>query len=130
MEDNQYQKSFRAGPRSYTVYIKNSGEVVFALTTSRIDSWGYEIPSTSLENDSEGHSVSIFRNAMRVLSELVYVYKPPVLWFHIFEWELKRKALYKRLVKSFLATHSDYVSCDENWEDCLYVVKPIVSKKM
>lgn len=120
MDRIQHKETFRAG-RSYDVMIMGSGEVIFALTYGKADSWGHEIPSTSLAIDSEGRSISIFRSVMHLLSGMVYKYRPPVLWFYI--TDAKRKPLYKRLVKKFLEEHTAYVSCDDDWEDQLYVVR-------
>lgn len=121
MNDVQYLEQFIVGDRSYDVLIMKSGEVIFARTVESIDSWGHTISSTSLENDSNGKAIAIFRSVTTVLSEMVYKYRPPLLWFRIIN--PKRKRLYTRLVRNFLDEHSAYTSCDDDWEERLYVVR-------
>ena len=109
------------GGRRYKVIIRDSGEVIFGLAFTRIDSWGHEISSTSLENSSEGKSVAIFRQVVGLVDSMVFQYRPPVLWLSI-ETE-QRRSLYGKLVDQFLLRHTDYRSCNEHWESVLYLVR-------
>jgi hypothetical protein len=120
---DRYVKEFCIGYERYRLVIRDSGEVIFHLAVCATDSWGHEIPSTSLENSSHGKSVELFRTVTELLDEMVYTYRPAVLWIRI-DFE-RRRSLYGKLVDAFLVKHPEYRSCDEQWIDHLYVVRAL-----
>jgi hypothetical protein len=121
VDSDRFVREFRIGNSRYKVVIRASGEVLFYLATPRIDSWGYDIPQTSLENSSDGKSVAIFAKVEELVDSMVFQHRPPVLWLRI-ETE-RRRPLYGRLVDRFLQRHLEYRSCDDDWEDRLYLVR-------
>ena len=125
MDIDRYSEEFRIGNERYKLVIRDSGEVLFYLACAFRDSWGYEVDPTSLENPSNGKSVAIFRRVIELLNEMVFRYKPPVLWLRI-ESE-RRRRLYGKLVDKFLCQHPEYRSCDEGWVDRLYLVRYLPS---